>query len=43
VLSIEVAHDVIGRGGLLARDTVLVTAAGARVLNRSARGLVSLD
>lgn len=43
VLSIEVAHAVPGRHGFLARDTVLVTAGGARVLNRSARGLVILD
>lgn len=43
VLSIGVAHDALGRQGFLARDTVLVTVSGARVLNRSARGLVSLD
>jgi Xaa-Pro aminopeptidase len=43
VLSIELAHAGPGRHGFLARDTVLVTAGGARVLNRSARGLVILD
>jgi Xaa-Pro aminopeptidase/Xaa-Pro dipeptidase len=43
VLSIELAHHVVGQQGFLARDTVLVTVGGARVLNRSARGLVSLD
>lgn len=43
VLSIELAHHAVGRQGSLARDTVLVTAGGARVLNRSARGLVTLD
>ena len=43
VLSIAMAHHALGRHGFLARDTVLVTVAGARVLNRSARGLVSLD
>jgi Xaa-Pro aminopeptidase len=43
VLSVEVAHHVVSQGGLLARDTALVTAGGARVLNRSSRGLVALD
>jgi Xaa-Pro aminopeptidase len=43
VLSIEVAHHVSGQQGFIARDTVLVTVGGARVLNRSARGLVTLD
>jgi Xaa-Pro aminopeptidase len=43
VLSLELAHHAVGQQGFLARDTVLVTAGGARVLNRSARGLVTLD
>jgi hypothetical protein len=43
VLSIELAHHILGEQGFLARDTVLVTVGGARVLNRSARGLVTLD
>jgi Xaa-Pro aminopeptidase len=43
VLSIEIRDEAVGRRGLLARDTVLVTVDGARVLNRSSRGLVSLD
>ena len=43
VLSIELSHQTAGGGGFLARDTVLVTVGGARVLNRSSRGLVILD
>ena len=43
VLSLEGSYLADGQQGFLARDTVLVTAAGARVLNRSARGLVVLD
>lgn len=43
VLRIEVPHLEIGWGGVALRDTALVTTAGSRVLNRSARGLVVLD
>jgi Xaa-Pro aminopeptidase len=43
VLSIELGHETAAQEGFLARDTVLVTVGGARVLNRSSRGLVSLD
>src|SRR5262245_23781793 len=43
VLSLELSHHALGQEGFLVRDTVLVTVGGARVLNRSAHGLVSLD
>ena len=43
VLRIEVPHLEIGWGGVALRDTVLVTTADGRVLNRSARGLIVLD
>ncbi len=43
VLTIEVVQQIVGQEGFLARDTVLVTVGGARVLNRSSRGLVVLD
>lgn len=43
VLRIEVPHHEIGWGGVALRDTALVTTAGGRRLNRSARGLVVLD
>jgi hypothetical protein len=42
-LSIELGHETAAQEGFLARDTVLVTVGGARVLNRSSHGLVSLD
>jgi Xaa-Pro aminopeptidase len=43
VLRIEVPHLEIGWGGVVLRDTVLVTTTDSRVLNRSVRGLVVLD
>ncbi len=43
VLRVETPHYQHGGTGLNAKDTVLVTTAGATVLNRSARGLVVLD
>jgi Xaa-Pro aminopeptidase len=43
VLSVGVSHHQIGSMGVGVRDTALITTAGARVLNRSHRGLVVLD
>jgi len=43
ILSVEVSHYEIGAMGVGAKDTVLVTTAGARPLNRSHHGLVVLD
>jgi Xaa-Pro dipeptidase len=43
VLSVGVSHYQIGSMGVAVRDTALITTAGARVLNRSHRGLVVLD
>ena len=42
IVSVEVAY-AMGQQGFLARDTALVTVTGARILNRSARGIVALD
>ncbi len=43
VLCLETSSYELGVGGLQIRDTVLVTRAGATVLNASLRGLVVLD
>ncbi len=43
VVRIEVPYLEVGWGGLAVRDTVLVTSAGSRTLNRSVHGLVVLD
>ena len=43
VLCLEAAHYQIGTMGASVRNTVLITTAGARVLNRSHHGLVVLD
>ena len=43
VLRIETPHYEHGWAGLNVKETVLVTSGGARVLNRSRRGLVVLD
>jgi Xaa-Pro dipeptidase len=43
VLGVEAAHYQIGTMGVSVKDTVLVTTAGARVMNRSRHGLVVLD
>jgi Xaa-Pro aminopeptidase len=43
VLQLEMSHFQVGAFGCALAETVLVTTAGARVLNRSARGLVTLD
>ena len=43
VLRIETPHYEHGWAGLNVKETVLVTAGGARVLNHSRRGLVVLD
>jgi Xaa-Pro aminopeptidase len=43
VLGVEVSHCEIGSMGVSVKDTVLITTAGARVLNRSHHGLVILD
>lgn len=43
VLRVEAPYYVIGWGGLNLMETVLVMRKGARVMNRSARGLVLLD
>lgn len=43
ILRVEVPYLEVGWAGLAARDTVLVTRAGARTMNRSMRGLVMLD
>ncbi len=43
VLSVEASHYEIGSMGVSAKDTVLITTAGARALNRSHHGLVVLD
>ena len=43
VLGAETPYHEHGWGGLGIKDTVLVTASGARVLNRSERGLIVLD
>jgi Xaa-Pro aminopeptidase len=43
VLGVEAPYYEHGWGGLSVKDTVLVTASGARILNRSERGLIVLD
>ena len=43
VLLIELSHREVGSLGVSVQDTVLVTTAGARVLNRSHHGLVVLE
>lgn len=43
VLSVETACFEHGWGGLSVRDTVLTTPNDARIMNRSARGLIVLD
>jgi Xaa-Pro aminopeptidase len=43
VLGLEIAHYAIGSFGLSLRNTVLITTAGARVLNRSRYDLIVLD
>lgn len=43
VLRIELRHFEMGWAGLHVKETVLVTNAGARPMNRSSRGLVVLD
>jgi Xaa-Pro dipeptidase len=43
VLSVHVAYGEVGWTGVGVMDTVLVTSAGARLLNRAERGLVVLD
>jgi Xaa-Pro dipeptidase len=43
VLRLETRHDEPGRHGVQIKETVLVTPAGPRVMNRSRRGLVVLD
>ena len=43
VLRVEAPYYMIGWGGLNLMETVLVMRKGARVMNRSARGLVLLD
>ncbi len=43
VLQIELRHVAVGSMGLVLRDTLLVTSAGARSLNRSRRDLIVLD
>ena len=43
VVTVETPYYEIGWGGANLKDTVLVIRGGARVLNRSARGLVVLD
>jgi len=42
VLRVELRHFEMGWAGLHVKDTVLVTSGGARVLNRSSRGLLVL-
>ncbi len=43
VLVVETPYYRLGWGGVTVKETVLVTRAGAQVLNRSSRGLVVLD
>jgi Xaa-Pro aminopeptidase len=43
VLGIEAAHYEMGSFGLSVRNTLLITSAGARVLNRSRHDLIVLD
>lgn len=43
ILRIETPYVELGAYGLNVRETILVTTGGARVLNRSARGLCILD
>lgn len=43
ILRLETPYFELGARGLNVRETVLVTTGGARVLNRSARGLCVLD
>jgi Xaa-Pro aminopeptidase len=43
VLTIQTPYYEIGSMGATVKDTVLVTSGGARVMNRSHRGLVILD
>ena len=43
ILRIELRHFEMGWAGLHVKETVLVTTSGARVLNRSSRGLIVLD
>jgi Xaa-Pro aminopeptidase len=43
VLQIEMCFHEVGAVGFAVRETALVALTGARVLNRSARGLITLD
>ena len=43
VLRVETPYYLVGWGGVTVMETLLVTRDGARVMNRSARGLVALD
>ena len=43
VLAVETPHYVVGEAGITVMETVLVTRNGAHGLNRSHRGLVTLD
>jgi Xaa-Pro aminopeptidase len=43
VLCIDAPHYDIGSMGLTVRDTLLITSAGARAMNRSRHDLVVLD
>jgi Xaa-Pro aminopeptidase len=43
VLAVETPHYVVGEAGVTIMETVLVTRTGAHGLNRSHRGLVTLD
>lgn len=43
ILRIELRHFEMGWAGLHVKETVLVTTAGARLLNRSSRSLIVLD
>jgi Xaa-Pro aminopeptidase/Xaa-Pro dipeptidase len=43
VLCVEAQHYAIGSIGLAVRDTLLITSAGAREMNRSRHDLVVLD
>jgi Xaa-Pro aminopeptidase len=43
VLCVEALHYEIGTAGFGLRDTVLVSTAGARVMNRSRHDLIVLD
>jgi hypothetical protein len=43
VLCLEAVHWDLGSMGLMIRDTLLMTSAGARAMNRSRHDLVVLD